>query len=64
MKVRTIQSLLRSSTGLYAFVVLFAVLGLPGCDRQGPAEEAGEKIDQTAEDASAKMDDAKQSLTD
>ena len=32
-------------------------LGLSGCQEEGPAEKAGEKIDKTMEKAGEKMDD-------
>lgn len=48
MKVITAQRLLRSKS-LFPFAFLFAVLGLVSCDSQGPAEEAGVKVDQVAE---------------
>lgn len=49
---------------LFLLILLSAVFGIAGCEQQGPAEEAGQKIDQTAEDAGDKMNEAKQSLTD
>jgi hyperosmotically inducible protein len=41
-----------------------AGLGLAGCQQEGPAEKAGQKIDKAAEKASDKMDSAKQSAKD
>lgn len=41
--------------------VLFAttlLIALPGCERQGPLEEAGEAIDDTIEDAGDAIEDA------
>ncbi|MEX0731844.1 MAG: hypothetical protein WED00_18790 [Aquisalimonadaceae bacterium] len=32
-------------------LIAFGSLGLVGCEVQGPAEEAGEKIDDTVDDA-------------
>ncbi len=34
------------------------VLGVVGCEQKGPAEQAGEKIDQTMENAGDKASDA------
>lgn len=36
-------------------VSMLFVVGLTACDKPGPAESAGEKIDQTAEEASKKI---------
>ncbi len=64
MKITTARRLLGSSKGLLVIAFLFAMLGLASCEKQGPAEEAGEKIDQTAEDAGDTMDETKKSLTE
>ncbi len=64
MKKQTALTSLVLSRGLFAIVFLSAALALMGCENEGPAEKAGEKIDQTAEKAGDKMEDAKQSLTD
>lgn len=41
------------------FFMVFAGGGfLTGCEDQGPAEEAGESIDDTVEDAGDEMEDA------
>jgi hyperosmotically inducible protein len=45
-------------------VFLSAVLGLAGCQQQGSAEKAGQKIDQAVENAGKKLEDTKQSLGD
>lgn len=34
------------------------VVTLPACEKQGPVEEAGEKVDETVEDAGDAIDDA------
>ena len=36
-------------------ISMLFVVGLSACDKQGPAETAGKKIDQTAEEAGKKM---------
>jgi hyperosmotically inducible protein len=72
MKERSSRFLVSSVLGsapnalhsLFLLILLSAVFGIAGCEQQGPAEEAGQKIDQTAEDAGEKMNEAKQSLTD
>jgi hyperosmotically inducible protein len=38
------------------------VLGGAGCEQKGPAEKAGQKLDQAAEKAGAKMGEAKEAL--
>ena len=37
-------------------------LGLIGCEQEGPAEEAGENIDQAAEQPSQAAEDAKENV--
>ena len=39
-------------------ISIFVAAGLAACDKPGPAESAGRKIDQTAEEASHKLGDA------
>ncbi|MFI3156345.1 MAG: BON domain-containing protein [Methylococcaceae bacterium] len=41
-----------------AIACLSAVFGLAGCEQEGPAEKAGEKIDRAAENAGQKIDQA------
>lgn len=41
-----------------AIMALALGLLISGCDSQGPAEEAGEKIDNTVEQAKEKLDEA------
>jgi uncharacterized lipoprotein YehR (DUF1307 family) len=43
------------TAALFASVMLIA---LPGCDNDGPAEEAGENLDDTVENAGDSIDDA------
>jgi osmotically-inducible protein OsmY len=42
----------------YVAVSLLFAVGLAACDKPGPAESAGKKIDQTAEDAGRKITQA------
>jgi hypothetical protein len=37
---------------------LFAAVALYGCSKDGPAEELGEKVDETVQDAERKLEDA------
>ena len=39
------------------FAVAFLVGGLAACEKKGPAETAGEKIDQATENAGKKMEE-------
>lgn len=43
-------------------VLLAAFLGLVGCEREGTAEKAGQKIDQAAEKAGEKLEGARETL--
>jgi hyperosmotically inducible periplasmic protein len=52
-----------SLTGKSLLIVLFsAVLGLAGCEREGTAEKAGQKIDQAVERAGEKLEGTRESL--
>lgn len=64
LRLGSARSALSAVRLLFALVVLSAVYVVAGCEQQGPAEKAGEKLDQAAENAIDKMDEAKQSLTD
>ncbi|HKL53239.1 MAG TPA: hypothetical protein VJ902_04720 [Wenzhouxiangellaceae bacterium] len=49
------------------FALLFALGGgavLTGCEQQGPAEEAGEEIDEAVEDAGEEIDEAAEEAGD
>ncbi|WP_018874001.1 hypothetical protein [Thioalkalivibrio sp. ALJ16] len=48
----------RLTTFLLALMLALGGAALAGCDNQGPAEEAGENIDEAMEDAGDAMDDA------
>lgn len=45
---------------LLAFIasLMIGVMGVSGCEQEGPAEEAGEAVDEAAEDAKRKVEDA------
>lgn len=43
---------------LFSLLLAFSVGVLAGCEDQGPAEEAGENIDEAVEDAADEMEDA------
>ena len=47
-----------SSRGLFIVILLAFVLGLAGCQPEGPGEKAGKKIDKAAEKAGDKIDKA------
>jgi hyperosmotically inducible protein len=64
MKMKTALGWFGASKSLFAMVFLSAMLGLSGCDKDGPAEQAGEKVDQAAEKAGEKMEEAKESLSE
>lgn len=45
--------------GTLAVMLLAAPLALTACDKKGPAERAGEKIDDAAEKTGDKLEDAR-----
>jgi hyperosmotically inducible protein len=47
-----------SYRGLFIVVLLSFLLGLAGCQPEGPNEKAGKKIDKAAEKADIKIDKA------
>ena len=47
-----------SKTIAAALLVSALIIPLSGCDNDGPLEEAGEEIDETAEDIGDAVDDA------
>ncbi|MBA3695282.1 MAG: hypothetical protein H0W85_00575 [Methylotenera sp.] len=49
---------------LSATYVALMVIGLAACDKQGPAERAGEKLDNATERAGEKMDNAAEKAGD
>ena len=55
---------MKLNSGIAAAIVLaFAVAGLTACDK-GPAEKAGEKIDNAAKKAGEKMEEAGNKVKD
>jgi hyperosmotically inducible protein len=53
---------MRLSNRVCFIVLLSAVLGLAGCQREDTAEKAGQKIDQAVEQAGTTLQDTKESL--
>jgi hypothetical protein len=47
-----------TAVALAATLVAGSALSFSGCERQGPAERAGEQLDRTVEDAKDKLDPA------
>jgi hypothetical protein len=45
-------------------ILLFALLMVAGCNREGPAEKAGRNIDQAGKDASRSIDKAGENIRD
>ena len=48
-----------SKNKMRAIACLSAILAMAGCEQKGPAEKAGEKIDNASEKASKELDNAK-----
>jgi hypothetical protein len=56
---------MKFNSGIAAAIVLsFAVAGLSACDRDGPAERAGEKMDDAAKNVGEKMENAGEKIKD
>ncbi len=53
-----------SDRGFCIVFLLAFVLGLAGCQQEGTAEKAGQKIDQTAEKAGKKIEGAAEALSE
>jgi len=53
-----------SADRVLVMICLSAVLGLAGCQQEGPAEKTGQKIDRAAEKAEQKIEGAKESVID
>jgi hypothetical protein len=49
---------------LVALLLALSVVMLAGCEDQGPAEEAGENIDETVEEAGDEMEEAAEEVED
>jgi len=56
---------MKLNSGIAAAIVLsFAVAGLTACERKGPAERAGEKIDDTVRKVGEKVEEAGDKIKD
>ena len=56
---------MKFNSGIAAAIALsFAVAGLAACDRDGPAERAGEKMDDAAKNVGEKMENAGEKIKD
>jgi len=42
---------------VFAIIALLLLVAVSGCDKEGPAERAGKKIDETIEESGKKLDD-------
>lgn len=42
----------------WVFFSIFSVVGLAGCDKDGPMEDAGEQLDEASQDAKRAIEDA------
>jgi predicted small secreted protein len=47
-----------------ALVISAFLVALPGCEKQGPAEKAGESIDQATDSLGEKVEDAGEAIQD
>ncbi|HWH48592.1 MAG TPA: hypothetical protein VN664_12375 [Burkholderiales bacterium] len=56
---------MKVNSGIAAAIALsFAVAGLAACNRDGPAERAGEKMDNAAKNVGEKMENAGEKIKD
>ena len=56
---------MKVNSGIAAAIALsFAVAGLAACDRDGPAERAGEKMDNAAKNVGEKIENAGEKIKD
>lgn len=62
MKVKDHYGPMSLSNKCLVIALFSAVLGLAGCEQEGPAEQTGKKIDEAAEAAGDRMEDTKESL--
>jgi hypothetical protein len=59
------ESQMKFNSGIAAAIVLsFAVAGVTACEKKGPAERAGEKIDDSAKKVGEKIEDAGDKIKD
>jgi hypothetical protein len=54
----------RSQLTSCTIIVITALLALPGCEQEGPAEQAGENIDEAVEEMQEKARDASDQAMD
>ena len=66
MNIDKLKALCAGLPSLLLAMVLLAggSLTLAGCEQQGPAEEAGEKVDDAVEEAADSVDDAADEIED
>jgi hyperosmotically inducible protein len=50
--------------GIIIGVIAFFVIGLAGCQKEGPAEKAGEKVDQAAEKMGEQVENAGEAMVE
>lgn len=55
---------IKKSTALAAAFAFAAALGLSACDEEGPAEQLGEKVDESAESVGDAVEDAGEEAED
>lgn len=55
---------MKLNSGIAAAIVALAIAGLAGCEREGPMEQAGERIDNAAEEAGEKIEEAGDKIED
>ncbi len=56
---------MKFNSGIAAAIVLsFALVGLTACEKKGPAEKAGESIDNAAKKVGDKMEEAGDKIKD
>jgi hypothetical protein len=52
------------NTGMKTLLVAVVLLALAGCQREGPAEKAGQQIDKAGESASRSIEKAGENIRD
>jgi len=59
------EKYMKLNSGIAAAIVLsFAVAGLTACEKKGPAERAGQKIDDTVKKVGEKVEEAGDKIKD
>lgn len=54
----------KTTIGFFTIVMCTLVLMLTSCQQEGPAEKAGEKVDQTIEEAGKKIEKTGDAIND